>query len=376
MYREMSFTFVDLFCGMGGFHVALSNLGGKCVFASDIDKKCQDVYERNFGMRPHGDITKVNVNNIPPHDILCAGFPCQPFSNAGHREAMADTRGTLFREIERIVEHHQPKILLLENVKHIKTIQKGIVFSTILKTFEKLGYVMKTIVMSPHQFGIPQTRERVYFMGMKQEFDVPNPPIKQKHEIICYEDGFGVKTEIKNVFEAWDEVLPFLREHNIKHPVLLDEFKNTDDLTTYPAWKKKYVEINKQLYEKDTEFWDAWLEKHQDLLSKRKVYRKLEWQVGEIKEKDSIWNHFIQLRQSGMRVKKATTFPTLVAIVQTPIYGPEKRYLTPRECARLQSFPDTFLLHEKNQIAYKQLGNSVNVNVVSYIASHLLNKIR
>ncbi|NBR62641.1 MAG: DNA (cytosine-5-)-methyltransferase, partial [Actinobacteria bacterium] len=115
---------------------------------------------------------------------------------------------------------------------------------------------------------------------------------------------------------------------------------------------------------------------HQDLLSKRKVYRKLEWQVGEIKEKDSIWNHFIQLRQSGMRVKKATTFPTLVAIVQTPIYGPEKRYLTPRECARLQSFPDTFLLHEKNQIAYKQLGNSVNVNVVSYIASHLLNKIR
>ena len=368
----MAFKFVDLFCGIGGFHVALTNLGGECVFASDIDTKCQDNYEKNFGMRPVGDITKVEAQDIPAHDVLCGGFPCQPFSSAGHREGVADTRGSLFREIERIVEHHKPKILLLENVKHIKKIQKGVVFQTILKTFENLGYTMKTVVMSPHQFGIPQTRERVYFMGVRKEFTMPPDPVKSKHQILQRQPGFDIKPELRQVFAAWDEILPVISRAGVKHPVLLDYFKNTEDTENFAKWKKNYIRVNKSLYELEPAVWDNWLNKHAELLGKKKVYRKLEWQVGGILPNDSITNHFIQLRQSGMRVKKATTFPTLVAIVQTPIYGPEQRYLTPRECARLQSFPDTHELHEKNQIAYKQLGNSVNVNVVQHIMGHLL----
>ena len=300
---------------------------------------------------------------------------CQPFSSAGHKGAMLDARGTLFHDIARIVEHHRPRILLLENVKHIQTIQDGEVYRTILDTFRKLGYAMKTVVMSPDQFGIPQNRKRVYFMGIRDitDFDMPPDPVSLPVEILQKDvAGFDVKYDVKKVIDAWDEALPVIKAAGSRDPVLIDEFHNTDDLSTYASWKKKYVQSNLALYAKNPGFWDAWVERHKDVLSKRAVYRKLEWQVGDIAEGDSTWNHFIQIRQSGIRVKKATFFPTLVAIVQTPIYGPEKRFLTPRECARLQSFPDDHVLHAKDQVAYKQLGNSVNVNVVDHIMRHLL----
>jgi DNA (cytosine-5)-methyltransferase 1 len=287
---------------------------------------------------------------------------------------MEDARGTLFYEIARIVAAKKPKFLLLENVKHIMKIQKGFVFETILKTFAELGYTMKTVVLSPHQFGIPQNRERVYFMGVRDGTlgDIPTP-VKSKHVILGKRDAkYKVKQEVEDAFNAWNETFHILKQAITKVPVLLDEFKNSDDLTTYSAWTRKYVEENKKIYAIDPVFWDAWMTKHADVLAKRKVYRKLEWQVGSYADDESIWDHFIQLRQSGMRVKKATTFPTLVAIVQTPIYGPEHRFLTPRECARLQSFPETHTLHEKDQVAYKQLGNSVNVIVVHHVASYLL----
>lgn len=372
-----AFKFVDLFCGIGGFHVALKRLGGECVFASDIDEKCQDVYAANFGMRPIGDITRVSAEDVPAHDVLCGGFPCQGFSNAGHRLGLLDYRGTLFYEIARIVERHRPRILLLENVKHILTIQDGEVLRTILETFRNLGYAMKTVTMSPDEFGIPQNRERVYFMGvlgLEGDLSAPPAPVNAPVEILQRDvQGFDVKDDVKRAFDAWTEALPVIREAGVKHPVLVDLFYNDeDDLTQYPAWERKYIEQNRALYALNPEFWNEWVARHCDILEKRAVYRKLEWQVGEIVDGDTMWNHFIQLRQSGMRVKKATFFPTLVAMVQTPIYGPEKRFLTPRECARLQSFPDEHILHAKNPTAYKQLGNSVNVNVVEHIMRHLL----
>ena len=126
------------------------------------------------------------------------------------------------------------------------------------------------------------------------------------------------------------------------------------------------------IYQKYKQLWDSWYEEHKDILKKKEVNGKLEWQAGPLKENDSIWNHFIQLRQSGIRVKKSKFFPTLVAIVQTPIYGKEKRYITPRECARLQSFPDSFILPESDNIAYKQFGNAVNVEVVYRVMSKTL----
>lgn len=374
----MAFTFIDLFCGIGGFHRALANLGGQCVFASDIDKRCQDVYERNFGLRPVGDITAVKSDDVPDHDVLCGGFPCQPFSNAGHREAFDDTRGTLFQEIARIVRDKQPKILLLENVKGIKNIQGGHVYRTIIGVFESLGYTMKDVVLSPDKFGVPQKRERVYFLGVRNDVGVasiPPSPLKTTHSVldIQVDSKYTIPTELKNVFSAWNEMIPVLVGTPLGVPIIVDYFTADENVDGIQSWKKTYILKNKAIYEKHKQVWDAWLTKHRDLLQKRAVYRKLEWQAGKMKHGDTVLEgHFIQMRQSGIRVKQATTFPTLVAIVQTSIIGSHERYITPRECARLQSFPDSHILDTQDKFAYKQLGNSVNVNVVEHVARHAL----
>jgi DNA (cytosine-5)-methyltransferase 1 len=331
----------------------------------------------NFGMRPVGDIRSVKPEDIPDHDVLCGGFPCQPFSTAGHRNAFEDTRGTLFQDIANIVREKKPRVLLLENVKNIKTIQEGHVFRTICSVFESLGYNLKVVTLSPHMFGVPQTRERVYFMGVRNDLGqatLPPTPVVTPSRILLdsVDAKYNIASELKRVFMAWDEMIPIIRTGKQCSPIILDYFteEETQDMQ---AWKKGYIRKNKAVYEEHRTAWDAWMEKHGDLLKKKAVYRKLEWQAGPIKEGDTVLqDHFIQLRQSGIRIKNAPTFPTLVAIVQTSIVGSEERYLTPRECARLQSFPDDHLLPEKDRIAYKQLGNSVNVNVVEHVARHML----
>ena len=152
---------------------------------------------------------------------------------------------------------------------------------------------------------------------------------------------------------------------NMSPTILCNEFL-TDPTDILIAWKKEYITKNKRIYQKYEPLWQSWLEKHQQLLNKKEIYAKLEWQAGKKRENDSIWDHFIQLRQSGIRVKKGDFFPALVAIVQVPIYAKERRYICPRECARLQSFPDSFIMHEKDKIAYKQFGNAVNVDVLHF----------
>jgi DNA (cytosine-5)-methyltransferase 1 len=164
---------------------------------------------------------------------------------------------------------------------------------------------------------------------------------------------------------------------NLSPTILCNEFNkiySDDDFSKLKSWKKDYIKKNKPIYNKYKEKWDKWLEDNKTILSKKEVYGKLEWQAGKKLKNDSIFNHFIQFRQSGIRVKKNKYFPTLVAIVQTPIYAKEKRYITPRECARLQSFPDDFIMHEKDHIAYKQFGNAVNVDVVHLVISITLEK--
>lgn len=374
----MPFNFIDLFCGIGGFHRALADLGGKCVFASDIDNRCQDVYEQNFGLRPVGDICSVRSEDVPDHDVLCGGFPCQPFSNAGHRGAFEDTRGTLFQEIARIVRDKKPKVLLLENVKGIKNIQNGNVYRTIISVFESLGYSIKDIVLSPDKFGVPQRRERVYFIGIRNDLGVatlPPPPTSVAHSVLesRADAKYSISPELRNVFSAWDEMIPHLVGTSLGVPIITDYFTADETAPGTAGWKKIYILKNKAIYNAHKEVWDAWMTKHKSLLEKRAVYRKLEWQAGKMKKGDTVLQgHFIQIRQSGIRIKQATTFPTLVAIVQTSIIGSQSRYITPRECARLQSFPDTHILDEQDKFAYKQLGNSVNVNVVEHVARHAL----
>ena len=159
--------FVDLFCGVGGFRVALEQEGLDCVFSCDIDSKVRSVYAKNFGDMPAGDIKTLLNSDIPPHDVLCAGFPCQAFSLSGNARGFNDTRGRLFFEIIRIAKHHKPEMLLLENVKNILTIDDGNVLKTIYKALEDIGYSLKHYTLNSSHFGVPQKRERVYFVALK-----------------------------------------------------------------------------------------------------------------------------------------------------------------------------------------------------------------
>jgi len=163
MYR-----FIDLFCGIGGFRVSLEKQGMKCVFSSDSDKNVQEAYYRNFGDKPEGDITEIPEKTIPAHDILCAGFPCQSFSISGNRGGVQDDRGRLFYEIVRIAQYHQPQILLLENVKNILSISGGAVVETIKDKLDEIGYHLDLHVLNASHFGIPQARERVYFVCIRK----------------------------------------------------------------------------------------------------------------------------------------------------------------------------------------------------------------
>lgn len=161
------FTFVDLFAGIGGIRIPFTELGGKCVFSSEWDKAAQISYSYNFGEVPFGDITKINSDSIPKHDVLLAGFPCQAFSIIGKMKGFADTRGTMFFEVARILQHHQPKAILLENVKQLVSHDGGKTFKVILDILAELGYSVKWKILNALDFGLPQKRERVIIVGFK-----------------------------------------------------------------------------------------------------------------------------------------------------------------------------------------------------------------
>ncbi len=176
-----NYKFIDLFAGIGGFHLALDSLGAKCIFASEWDKFAIETYEENFNLRPFGDITKIDEKDIPNHDILCGGFPCQAFSISGKQKGFEDTRGTLFFDIARIVNYHKPKVLFLENVKNLAKHDDGKTLKTIIKTLEELEYSVFTKVLNSSNFGLPQNRERVYFVAFhetinSESFNFPAPP--------------------------------------------------------------------------------------------------------------------------------------------------------------------------------------------------------
>ncbi len=168
--------FIDLFAGIGGFHVALQKQGMDCVFASEIDKAARESYKANFNIEPKGDITQIAAADIPSHDILCAGFPCQPFSISGNRGGLNDARGRLFYEIVRIAKHHRPMMILLENVKTILTLDNGSVCREIYRSFEALGYRLDHVALNASEFGIPQQRQRVYFVAVLKD-----SPLHFKH---------------------------------------------------------------------------------------------------------------------------------------------------------------------------------------------------
>ena len=388
-----NFKFIDLFCGIGGFHQAMSDLGGTCVFASDIDADCRKTYERNYGLKPEGDITKINAKDIPSHDVLCAGFPCQSFSKAGNRLGFEDeTKGTLFFDVCRILDFHKPKYALLENVRNLASHDYGNTWKVIHDSLDKLGYNLlpEPVIFSPHMLGIPQHRERVYIMCVRKDVGQIRPFIYEKSkaqecsiETILQSDDeipniqdYRVSTDMENLIDLWNEFLQSIRVDKLPgFPIWTDRLCDLDpneDLAQYPSWKQNFIHKNNELYIANRKFINGWLQRANNNPLFFGAKAKLEWQAGNTDAPD-IWNQIFQLRPSGIRVKVNTYFPALVAIVQTSIIGSRRRYLTPRECARLQSFPDTFKYDVKLAQAYKQFGNAVNVDCVKMFAKHMFN---
>jgi DNA (cytosine-5)-methyltransferase 1 len=173
--------FIDLFAGIGGLRTPFEKLGGKCVFSCEIDPNCQKTYQTNFGEIPFGDIRLLDISKLPKFDLLLAGFPCQPFSIAGHKKGLADERGNLFFEIVKILEHHQPKVFLLENVKGLTHKNNQEILETMLDKLENCGYQVSHQVLNAKNFGLPQNRERIYIVGNKigEKFAFPNPNEKK-----------------------------------------------------------------------------------------------------------------------------------------------------------------------------------------------------
>lgn len=407
--KPAKFRFIDLFAGIGGFHQAMKSLGGVCVMAAEIDKACVDTYKENFKTIEgdvRGDVTKIDPQSIPPFEVLCAGFPCQPFSKAGLQKGFNDeSRGNLFYSIMDILDSHDEcEYVVLENVRNLA--DKSENWSVIKTELLKRDFIItkEPLILSPTDFGIPQIRERVYILGIKRE--ACSQHIQEKgylEEADLALDSFKrtcgkraafkvleknpstdriIPAEQKLMLEAWDEFKTMTKLHVIGFPIWISCFGAGIDDTEYfrkkidyygmPAWKRNYVDKNRELYLKNRDYIDKWLARY-NMDSRLKIYQKFEWNCGT--DIDHIKDGIIQIRQSGIRVKRPNFFPSLVAMVNTPIIWDEKmeayRRITPREAANLQSFKKGYKFKGSDKQVFKQLGNSVNVRVLEIICSRL-----
>lgn len=309
-----NFTFIDLFAGIGGIRIAFEKAGGTCLFSSEYDPYPAKIYEDNFGEKPAGDITKIDEKDIPAHDVLVGGFPCQPFSIAGvskkgslgRKHGFEDeTQGTLFFDVARIIKYHKPKMFLLENVKNLKSHDKGNTFKVILKTLQNLGYDVQEKIIDGALL-VPQHRERIYIVGTldhSQPFQFP--AIKAKN------------TTLEDILEPEGKVDP------------------------------KYTLSNK--------LW-AGLQRHAD----------------KHKAKGNGFGFGLKKRNEVARTLSARYYKdgSEILIDQGPRKNP--RRLTPQECARLMGFPKKFKITVSDTRAYKCFGNSVVVPVVERLAKQMV----
>ncbi len=310
------FTFIDLFAGIGGFRLALEKYGGECVFSSEWDKKSQETYAANFKEIPHGDITKIKEKDIPAHDILCAGFPCQAFSISGKRLGFNDTRGTLFFDIARITKLHTPKILFLENVKNFTKHDGGKTLTVVLHTLKELNYTPFYKVLRSSDYNVPQARERVYIVAFRndlkvEEFHFPNPS-----------KSINV---VKDILE--------------------------------PANK---VAMENYILRKDINMYG---------LDKISTDKRKPLQIGKI-SKGGQGERIYSIDAAGITL---SAYGGGAASKTGAYWVNEKvRKLTPRECARLQGFPESYIIHGTRNVAYRQFGDSVSVPVLEAIFNKII----
>lgn len=384
--------FVDLFCGIGGFHQALKNIGFECVFACDIDERCRRTYESNYGIAPAEDIRKVEVSDVPAFDILCAGFPCQPFSKAGFRKGFGDDRGNLFFDICRVAEFHKPSYMILENVRNLASHDSGNTWKVIKQSVNDLGYhtYPDPLILNALNFKVPQNRERVIIMCKRKDLgDLPTLPKIHKSKgcvqldsVLCDRDKNKISGKMKVVEEVWDEFVKILVSNSIsipKFPIWTDWWDSdgegtasdtTDKKSAFYAKYKGWIDKNRDFYTTNAELLAPWLKKSRSRKEWSGAVRKFEWQAGDLVPGDGMHRVLWTARGSGIRVKRPDYVPTLVALSQVPVYGPESRRLSARELLRLQSFPDSFKFDEK--AIYKQVGNAVNVKMIERCSRFLI----
>ncbi|WP_265442510.1 DNA (cytosine-5-)-methyltransferase [Flexivirga meconopsidis] len=433
------FKFVDLFAGLGGFHVALDDLDGEGVFAVEWEPTLNALYTKNFNMAAWSDINDLASDEIiraqvPDHQVLTAGFPCQPFSKAGDQLGFKDTaQGHLFYKVHDILRVKQPRRFILENVPNILEHDGRKTVAAIKRMLEEIGYSVDVRRYSPHEFGIPQIRDRAYFVGSLDGLDDFKWPKKHKDPTditsVLRQDVIDPRPIPEGTLHAINMWGDFLRrsptdlklpsfpiwamEFGATYPYedetpsgvwkrrssrgfsgmhvlgsfgftldgmtipdqkdLIPSHARREDDFVFPRWKRTFIRQNRDFYHDNAEWIDPWLEQWQpwDLNSS---FQKLEWNAqGEERDID---NFVLQVRASGIRIKRPTTAPSLIAFTQTqvPILGANlagrRRYITPRECAQLQSLQDLDL-PENDHDAYKALGNAVNARVVHAIAEEL-----
>jgi DNA (cytosine-5)-methyltransferase 1 len=418
--------FIDLFAGLGGFHLALEQLGHRCVFASEVNPELQGIYAKNFGLTPNGDIREVPIPTIPAHEILCAGFPCQPFSKAGEQDGFdCPSWGDLFGHVVAILKYHKPEFLLLENVPNLLKHDDGKTWKRVLRLLKAAGYESDSKVLSPHQFGVPQIRERVYIVARRgglRNFAWPEGKSYPDLHVnsVLEKEPAEAKPLTQQVIECLDMWQRFIREFpkdeqlptfpiwamefgadypyedfspRSMKPSQLRKYRGAygkslarvpddkllaalppyarKDKKKFPDWKVDFIRKNRDLYTAHKKWIKPW--KH-ELLEFPPSLQKLEWNC-KGGERD-IWKYVLQFRASGVRVKKPTTAPSLIAmtVTQVPIIAWERRYMTPRECAKLQSMEFLKILPDASTPAYKALGNAINVHVMQLIAKVLIGK--